>query len=113
MLPDTLRDWPWPRSINPHYKVCKAESEAWVEPFEAFSTNGQQAFNSNYSSWSRSCDFVLRVLSIHDSSVYLPLQTLQLKFTPMHDLMIFVVSYVFVGWQYYIMLFSLHMLAFE
>jgi hypothetical protein len=48
-LPDTLRNWPWPRLINPHYEECKLESTAWCERFQAFSPKAQQAFNR--------CDF--------------------------------------------------------
>lgn len=48
-LPDTLRNWPWPRKINPHYAQCKEESSAWCESFQAFSPKAQQAFNR--------CDF--------------------------------------------------------
>jgi Delta6-protoilludene synthase len=48
-LPDTLATFPWPRSINPHYEVCKAESQAWVESFHAFGPKAQVAFNK--------CDF--------------------------------------------------------
>ncbi|KAK0670689.1 isoprenoid synthase domain-containing protein [Cercophora samala] len=44
-LPDTLRNWPWKRTINPHYEDCKRESEAWIESFQAFSPKAQQAFN--------------------------------------------------------------------
>nr|BDI63096.1 sesquiterpene synthase [Collybia nuda] len=51
VLPDTLRNWPWPRSINPFYEVCKAESSKWCEGFRAFSPSAQRAFNK--------CDFNL------------------------------------------------------
>ncbi|KAI0784430.1 terpenoid synthase [Abortiporus biennis] len=44
-IPDTLRNWPWPRSINPFYEECKKESEEWCEAFEAFSPKAQKAFN--------------------------------------------------------------------
>ncbi|KAJ6483194.1 terpenoid synthase [Mycena sanguinolenta] len=50
-LPDMLRDWPWPRHVNPHFAVCKEESEAWLETFKAFSPKAQKAFNL--------CDFNL------------------------------------------------------
>lgn len=49
IIPDTLRSWPWPRHINPHYAVCKAESSAWCEAFKAFDARAQKAFNR--------CDF--------------------------------------------------------
>ncbi|KAJ7121824.1 terpenoid synthase [Mycena crocata] len=50
-IPDTLRNWPWPRSVNPHYQVCKKESAAWCDSFHAFSPKAQKAFNR--------CDFNL------------------------------------------------------
>lgn len=48
-LPDTLRNWPWPRHLNPYYEVCKEESAAWLETFQAFTPKAQKAFNR--------CDF--------------------------------------------------------
>ncbi|KAF8474316.1 isoprenoid synthase domain-containing protein [Gautieria morchelliformis] len=45
IIPDTLRSWPWPRHLNPHYAICKEESEAWCEAFHAFSPSAQKAFN--------------------------------------------------------------------
>jgi hypothetical protein len=48
-IPDTLRNWPWPRDVNPYYAVCKKESSAWAEGFRAFSPKAQKAFNK--------CDF--------------------------------------------------------
>ncbi|KAK7691175.1 hypothetical protein QCA50_006278 [Cerrena zonata] len=50
-IPDVLRNWPWQRSINPYYDVCKAESAAWCESFKAFSPKAQDKFNR--------CDFNL------------------------------------------------------
>ncbi|KAJ6474479.1 terpenoid synthase [Mycena vitilis] len=51
VLPNTLRSWPWPRSINPNFEVCKMESSAWCEGFSAFDARAQKAFNR--------CDFNL------------------------------------------------------
>ncbi|KAF8882265.1 terpenoid synthase [Infundibulicybe gibba] len=48
-IPDTLHNWPWRRHLNPHYSICKMESAAWFETFEAFSPKAQDAFNR--------CDF--------------------------------------------------------
>ncbi|KAF8871974.1 isoprenoid synthase domain-containing protein [Infundibulicybe gibba] len=45
-IPDLLRNWPWPRQLNPHYSVCNAESIAWCEALGAFSPKSQVAFNS-------------------------------------------------------------------
>ncbi|KAF8987968.1 terpenoid synthase [Cyathus striatus] len=50
-IPDTLRNWPWQRAVNPNYEICKAESAAWAESFGAFSPKAQKAFNK--------CDFNL------------------------------------------------------
>ncbi|KAJ7803885.1 terpenoid synthase [Mycena olivaceomarginata] len=50
-IPDTLRNWSWPRQPNPHYQVCKEESSAWCESFHAFSPKAQKSFNR--------CDFNL------------------------------------------------------
>ncbi|KAF9038910.1 terpenoid synthase [Hymenopellis radicata] len=50
-LPDTLRNWPWPRHINPFYEEAKKESKEWCEGFKAFSPKAQKAFNR--------CDFNL------------------------------------------------------
>jgi hypothetical protein len=33
LIPETLRNWSWQRSINPHYRSCKIESMAWMESF--------------------------------------------------------------------------------
>ena len=32
-IPDTLKDWPWKRAINPHYQEVHVECEAWVSKF--------------------------------------------------------------------------------
>jgi len=44
-IPDTLRNWPWPRIISPYYEECKRESEAWIESFHPFGPEAQKAFN--------------------------------------------------------------------
>jgi hypothetical protein len=49
LFPDTLCNWPWLRHLNPHFEVCKDESAAWLETFNAFSPKAQKAFNR--------CDF--------------------------------------------------------
>ncbi|KAJ6495182.1 terpenoid synthase [Mycena sanguinolenta] len=51
LFPDTLRNWPWPRDLSPHFEVAKEESAAWFETFNAFSPKAQKAFNR--------CDFNL------------------------------------------------------
>ncbi|KAF8665201.1 hypothetical protein AX14_006620 [Amanita brunnescens Koide BX004] len=37
-LPDTLKDWPWKRTINPHYQEVHVECEAWISKFMPFLT---------------------------------------------------------------------------
>ncbi|KAL7282972.1 terpenoid synthase [Trametes coccinea BRFM310] len=44
-LPDTLRSWPWPRNVNPHYVEVSAASAAWLESFKVFRPKAQAAFN--------------------------------------------------------------------
>ncbi|KAJ7834050.1 isoprenoid synthase domain-containing protein [Mycena olivaceomarginata] len=48
-LPETMKYWPWPRAINPHYGEVSAESNAWFHGFKAFSKKSQYAFDK--------CDF--------------------------------------------------------
>ncbi|KAK7691180.1 hypothetical protein QCA50_006283 [Cerrena zonata] len=50
-IPDILRNWPWQRMLSPYYAVCKAESAAWCDSFNAFSPKAQAKFNR--------CDFNL------------------------------------------------------
>jgi Delta6-protoilludene synthase len=46
IIPDILATWKWPRwHCNPHYEVCRAESQAWFESFKAFSPKAQDAWN--------------------------------------------------------------------
>ncbi|KAJ7443636.1 hypothetical protein B0H11DRAFT_1931522 [Mycena galericulata] len=51
VIPDTLRSWPWPRHLNAYYAICKEESSAWCEAFNAFDAKAQKSFNR--------CDFNL------------------------------------------------------
>ncbi|KAJ7894310.1 terpenoid synthase [Mycena olivaceomarginata] len=46
LFPDTLCNWPWLRHLNPHFEVCKDESAAWLETFNAFSPKAQKAFTA-------------------------------------------------------------------
>jgi hypothetical protein len=50
-IPDTLAYFPWPRTLNPHFEECKAESDAWIQSFKVFTPKAQIAFNK--------CDFSL------------------------------------------------------
>ena len=55
VLPDTLRNWPWKRSINSHYRATQAESVAWLESFKPLSVQAQIVFNK--------CDFSAYIFS--------------------------------------------------
>lgn len=48
-LPDTLANWPWPRTLNPHYEIVKAETDAWFRSFNALTPKALLAFEK--------CDF--------------------------------------------------------
>ncbi|KAG1836888.1 isoprenoid synthase domain-containing protein [Suillus subalutaceus] len=48
-LPDTMLNWPWPRTINPHFEDVKAEVGASFRDFKALSPESQEAFDK--------CDF--------------------------------------------------------
>ncbi|TFK37713.1 hypothetical protein BDQ12DRAFT_137831 [Crucibulum laeve] len=50
-IPNALSEWPWSRTLSPHYGKAKAESTAWVESFKPFRPKEQAAFNA--------CDFNL------------------------------------------------------
>ncbi|EPQ53470.1 terpenoid synthase [Gloeophyllum trabeum ATCC 11539] len=50
-LPNGLADWPWSRRLNPHYEIVKAESDAWIESFNALNDRARRAF--------KKCDFSL------------------------------------------------------
>lgn len=49
-LPDTMVNWPWLRTINPHFEDVKAEADASFRDFKALSPESQKAFDK--------CDFV-------------------------------------------------------
>ncbi|KAK7021182.1 isoprenoid synthase domain-containing protein [Favolaschia claudopus] len=48
-LPHTLRNWPWVRLMNSHYRQAQAQSVAWLESFHPFFPQVQHVFNK--------CDF--------------------------------------------------------
>ncbi|KAF7317857.1 Terpene cyclase [Mycena kentingensis (nom. inval.)] len=50
-IPETLRNWPWQRRINPHFEECKRESQTWFDAFHAYSPKKQESINR--------CDFNL------------------------------------------------------
>ena len=41
-LPNTLKNWKWPRRLNPHYLEVKADSAVWARRFEAMSNTKAQ-----------------------------------------------------------------------
>ncbi|KAG2071990.1 terpenoid synthase [Suillus decipiens] len=44
-LPDTMVNWPWPRTINPHFEDVKAEVDLWFRNFKALSLESQETFD--------------------------------------------------------------------
>lgn len=44
VIPDTLANWPWPRSLNPHYETVSAASLDWLWSFQIFPPKAQLAF---------------------------------------------------------------------
>lgn len=44
-LPDTMTNWPWPRTVNPHYEAVKIEAGAWFRSFETLDPELLKAFN--------------------------------------------------------------------
>nr|BBH51503.1 putative sesquiterpene synthase [Clitopilus sp.] len=44
-IPDTLRNWPWKRVLNPHQKVCEEEAADWMRSCGAFTPKSQNAFD--------------------------------------------------------------------
>ncbi|KAI0089641.1 isoprenoid synthase domain-containing protein [Irpex rosettiformis] len=44
-LPETVRDWPWTRMINPYYEEVAHESSVWLKPFKPFKKQSQYAFD--------------------------------------------------------------------
>jgi len=48
-LPDTMTNWPWPRTINPHFEAVKLEVDVSFRNFNTLSPESQGAFDK--------CDF--------------------------------------------------------
>lgn len=44
-LPDTMTNWPWPRTINPHFEAVKIEADAWFHSFKALDAEILEAFD--------------------------------------------------------------------
>ncbi|KAG1843480.1 isoprenoid synthase domain-containing protein [Suillus subalutaceus] len=44
-LPDTMINWPWPRTINPHYEDVKAEIDASIRDIKALGPESLAAFD--------------------------------------------------------------------
>jgi Delta6-protoilludene synthase len=44
-LPETMKNWPWKRAINPHYEEVTAESNTWFKSFKPFNEKSQHAFD--------------------------------------------------------------------
>ena len=60
-LPDPLSNWPWLRTLNPHYAEVKPESEAWLRGFEALDAKSQRSFER--------CNFGKYTYIISDRSI--------------------------------------------
>ena len=43
-LPDTMAEWPWPRTLNVHYLDVQRESGEWFLGFDALGPRSQSAF---------------------------------------------------------------------
>ncbi|KAI0064579.1 terpenoid synthase [Artomyces pyxidatus] len=66
-LPEPLAHWPWQRQINPHFAEVKAECDAWVHSFHAFSPKAQQAFDmGNFEALRIGCDLVVLLFIVDD-----------------------------------------------
>ena len=46
-LPNTLKNWKWPRHLNPHYLEVKEDSEAWARRFEGLGRKAQYAYDQS------------------------------------------------------------------
>ena len=46
-LPKTLKNWKWPRHLNPHYLEVKEDSEAWARRFEGLGRKAQYAYDQS------------------------------------------------------------------
>jgi hypothetical protein len=46
-LPNTLKNWKWPRRLNPHYLEVKEDSEAWARRLEGLGHNAQHTYDKN------------------------------------------------------------------
>jgi hypothetical protein len=43
-LPDLFKDWPLPRTINPHHEEIASISADWIDSYKAFSPRRRIAF---------------------------------------------------------------------
>jgi hypothetical protein len=43
-FPDTMRNWPFSRELNPFYAEVKKESDAWFRAFNFFNHKNTEAF---------------------------------------------------------------------
>ncbi|KAG2753747.1 terpenoid synthase [Suillus brevipes Sb2] len=66
-LPDTMTNWPWPRAMNPHFEVVKAEVDASFREFKALSAESQEAFDKDDSEHLRiACEFINVVIIVDE-----------------------------------------------
>ena len=46
-LPNTLKNWKWPRRLNPHYLEVKADSTTRARRFEGLGPEAQYVYNQS------------------------------------------------------------------
>jgi hypothetical protein len=46
-LPDAMNDWPWPRTLNPHFEAVKVEVDAWFRDFKGLGNEVHEAFDKS------------------------------------------------------------------
>ncbi|KAM7192202.1 terpenoid synthase [Rhypophila sp. PSN 637] len=66
-LPDFLANWPWKRELSPHYKIVKAETDAWVRTFGFFKdAKSQDAFDRVQTHQLRMASDFIALLYVYD-----------------------------------------------
>ncbi|KAJ6534215.1 terpenoid synthase [Mycena capillaripes] len=48
-IPDPMKEWPWPRQINPHHQEVSAQSIAWLHSLQLLSAKSQRALDKGNS----------------------------------------------------------------
>jgi hypothetical protein len=42
-----MNDWPWPRTLNPHFEAVKVEVDAWFRDFKGLGNEVHEAFDKS------------------------------------------------------------------